>query len=77
MNAPMQCFQNAPANFATAVSYERKMFMKLAPEVVWTSSRWRRTGLPARTTGSQYDWDGSHPDKEKREVYSTALEPIL
>jgi hypothetical protein len=27
-HAPMQCFQNALAYFATAVSYSRKMFMK-------------------------------------------------
>jgi hypothetical protein len=28
----MKCFQNAQAYFVTAVSYARKMFMKLAPD---------------------------------------------
>ncbi len=32
MHAPMRCCQNALAYFAIAVSYMRKMFMKLAPE---------------------------------------------
>ncbi len=32
MDAPMQCCDSAPTNFATAVSYERKMFMKLTPD---------------------------------------------
>jgi hypothetical protein len=31
MHGPMPCFQNALAYFATAVSYEGKMFMKLPP----------------------------------------------
>ncbi len=31
--AAMQCFQNALAYFATAVSYVRKMFMKSTPVV--------------------------------------------
>ncbi len=30
--ATMQCFQNALTHFATAVSYARKMFVKLIPE---------------------------------------------
>ena len=34
MHAPMQCFQKALAYFATAVSYARKMFMKLILEDV-------------------------------------------
>ncbi len=33
MNAPMQFFQNAQAYFATAVSYEHKMFMKMASTI--------------------------------------------
>ncbi len=33
MHATVQCFGNAPAYFATAVSYARKMFMKLTPGV--------------------------------------------
>jgi hypothetical protein len=31
MQALLQCYQNAPAYFATAVSYTCKMFMKLTP----------------------------------------------
>ncbi len=31
MHAPRQCFQRTLAYFATAVSYARKMFMKLTP----------------------------------------------
>jgi hypothetical protein len=30
-DGPMQCFQNTPTYFATAVNYTRKMFMKLTP----------------------------------------------
>jgi hypothetical protein len=33
IHAPMQCFQNALAYLATAVSYMRKMFLKLVPGV--------------------------------------------
>ncbi len=31
MHAPMACFQNAAAYFATVVSYPRKMFVKWTP----------------------------------------------
>jgi hypothetical protein len=31
IHAPMQCFQNALAYFATGVSYACKMFIKLTP----------------------------------------------
>jgi hypothetical protein len=31
MHAPMHCFQNGLAYFATAVIYNCKMFMKLTP----------------------------------------------
>jgi hypothetical protein len=34
MHAPMQHFQNAPAYFATAVSYACKMFMILTPDLL-------------------------------------------
>jgi hypothetical protein len=33
MEAPLQCLQNALAYFVTAVSYARKMCMKLTPVV--------------------------------------------
>ncbi len=33
IDSPMQCFQNALAYFATAVSYGHKKFMKSTPEV--------------------------------------------
>jgi hypothetical protein len=39
MHAPMLCFKNALAYFATAISYEHKIFMKLTPEL---RSRTRR-----------------------------------
>ncbi len=35
MLSPMQCFQNAKAYLAAAVSYARKMFIKLTPMVVF------------------------------------------
>jgi hypothetical protein len=33
-HAPMQCFQNARAYFATAIGYEHKMFMKSPPGII-------------------------------------------
>jgi hypothetical protein len=33
LRAPTQCFKNVPAYFGTAVSYERKIFMKSTPVV--------------------------------------------
>ncbi len=34
MYAPIQCFQNSLTHFATAISYEQKMFMKLTPGLI-------------------------------------------
>ena len=32
MHSTTQCFQNVPPYFATVVSYERKLFVKLTPD---------------------------------------------
>ena len=46
MHALMQCFQNALAYFASAVSYECKMFMKLTPDRRMKTLWGRRLVLP-------------------------------
>jgi hypothetical protein len=48
MHAPMRCFQNALAYFATVVSSTRKMFMKLTPGVNATKLSFFILGLLTR-----------------------------
>ncbi len=38
MHAPMQCFQNVPADFATLVSYKRKFFCEIG---TWSRPQWQ------------------------------------